>query len=568
MNASGEEAPASAIDRNAVLAFAIPFLLLVPFSSKPFHIDDTHFLRMAEHIQNAPLDYFGYVIHWNGYVGPGFDTNYNPPGIGYVLALAAAVFGWNEVPLHLLFAIFAGLTSLGVYRLARQWSAPPLIAAAAMALAPGFIVSGSTLMSDVPALGLYVWAIHCWAIGIEKNEQRWLAGGAVLMGLSALTKYFGITAVGLAFVYALLHRRKLGAWCLYLTIPLAMLLLYSMHTQAMYGRNHLLFSQDFARTVRAYLDESLLERILTVIPYFGGMTLPWLVLLTLHPSRSRRFYIFAALAGCGIGAVVGLYPPAQAFYGYEDSGVVLYTALVGAGAVLGAAVLAWAMADVSTQRRPADVVLTLWLLGTLVYGVAVAPVLGGRVLLPALPAAAMLFSRRLTPRSDVSTSLNRRLQMVSWAAAALLTLAVLAADYVAADRDRQAAMHAVRIAEASDAQLSYYGTWGFQYYAEQSGAKPFVAVEGEDGLRRYPLTERGLVVVPQMYGAITIPEEFAEVAAQYSIEEAWPVATWDARSRAGFYGEFLGRMPFAFDGPRRHDFVVYKTRTPNGQAPD
>lgn len=547
--------------RHAAIAFLVPVILLAPFCTKGFHIDDTHFLRMAQHLHEHPLDYFGYSIHWNGHVGPGFETNYNPPGVGYLLALMGGIFGWSEVPLHLAFAFVAGLTSLGIYRLGQRLGVQALLASLVASLMPGYIVSGSTLMSDMPALGLYVWSLYLWVGGVEDNRSSRLIAGALLMGLCAVTKYFGITAVALAAVYALWRRKKPGLWCVALAAPPLMLFLYSLHAKAVYGRNHFLFAGEFARTVRDYLDHALIERIITVVPYFGVIALPCLLLLMLRSNRSGRIALAVGLAASGvIGATAGLFAGVAAFYDVEPGRAPWYVGFAAIGGFLGLVIVVTAVREVVVRRDAASGVLALWLIGTLVYAVAVAPILGARVLLPALPAVALLCSRGIAGLCRQPTFGERLFGMAAWSLAAALAVGALVGDYVASERDRRAAQHAAQLAMAYDGPLFYTGTWGFQYYAEEGGAQPLVAQRVDGEPKEFSLVPGMLVVVPQMYGAMVMPADIAEVVEEFAFVETWPLATWDAKSRAGFYGEFLGRLPIAFDGPREHRFVIYRVR--------
>src|SRR5690606_16153236 len=107
--------------RNVVapaLAFLIPTILLLPFATKAFHIDDTVYLRVAEHIRTDPFDFYGFAMNWYGESEPVWKFNKNPPGVSYFLAFVPLFTGFEEVPLHAAMAIVTGLLSLGTYFLA------------------------------------------------------------------------------------------------------------------------------------------------------------------------------------------------------------------------------------------------------------------------------------------------------------------------------------------------------------------------------------------------------------------------------------------------------------------
>src|ERR1051325_891527 len=67
---------------------------LLPFLGKPFHVDDTLFLRIAAHIQKHPVDFFGFKMNWYGNVRPMVENFDNPPLTCYYIALVTGVLGW------------------------------------------------------------------------------------------------------------------------------------------------------------------------------------------------------------------------------------------------------------------------------------------------------------------------------------------------------------------------------------------------------------------------------------------------------------------------------------------
>jgi 4-amino-4-deoxy-L-arabinose transferase-like glycosyltransferase len=132
---------------------------LAPFLHKAFHIDDTLFLRAAQQIQQHPADFYGFRMNWFGSILPMIDNFDNPPLACYYLALAAAVVGWSEVGLHLAFILPAVMAVLGVFSLARRYCSRPTLAAVVTLTTPVFLISASTLMSDVLLLAFWVWAL-------------------------------------------------------------------------------------------------------------------------------------------------------------------------------------------------------------------------------------------------------------------------------------------------------------------------------------------------------------------------------------------------------------------------
>jgi len=75
--------------------------VFAPFLAKPFNIDDPLFVWAARQIHLHPANPYGFDVNWGQTVSPMWNVTENPPLAGYYLALAAGVFGWNEIGLHL-----------------------------------------------------------------------------------------------------------------------------------------------------------------------------------------------------------------------------------------------------------------------------------------------------------------------------------------------------------------------------------------------------------------------------------------------------------------------------------
>jgi len=180
-------------------------LMLLPFLGKPAHIDDPLFLWEARQIQAHPFDPFGFDVNWYGFVQPIHEVTCNPPLASYCLALVATVFGWHEAAFHLAFMVPALLAVFGTWKLARRWTRSPALAAAALLACPTFLVSASTLMCDVLMLAFFVWALVFWVRGTDEDNRGWLALGALCALGAILSKYSGVTVIGLMGLYS--------AWC-------------------------------------------------------------------------------------------------------------------------------------------------------------------------------------------------------------------------------------------------------------------------------------------------------------------------------------------------------------------
>jgi len=77
-----------------VLALATVCCLL-PFSGRPFHVDDPLFVWAAQNIAKHPLDPYGFQITWDAVPQRMAEITQNPPLASYYAALIGSVFGWS-----------------------------------------------------------------------------------------------------------------------------------------------------------------------------------------------------------------------------------------------------------------------------------------------------------------------------------------------------------------------------------------------------------------------------------------------------------------------------------------
>jgi len=153
--------------------------MLGPFLTKPFNVDDPLFIWAAHQIQAHPGNPYGFNVNWYGTMQPMWDVTKNPPLACYYLALAAGIFGWGEIALHFAFLLPAVAAIIGAYQLARRFCDHPMLAALVTLFTPVFLISGTTVMCDVPMLAFWIWAVVLWIDGTKQNDFGRLAGGIV-----------------------------------------------------------------------------------------------------------------------------------------------------------------------------------------------------------------------------------------------------------------------------------------------------------------------------------------------------------------------------------------------------
>ena len=188
----------------ATLAF------LLPFSGKAFHIDDPLFIWAGRQMRAHPFNPYGFDVNWYGTTMRMADVTKNPPVACAYIALLSSIFGEREFWLHVGFLAQAVAAVLGTYALAHRFCRQPFSAALATLLTPVFLVSSTTLMSDVLMLALWVWATVWWLHALDKNGPLSFITAGLLLAACGLAKYFGLALLPLLFVYSLFKTRMPG----------------------------------------------------------------------------------------------------------------------------------------------------------------------------------------------------------------------------------------------------------------------------------------------------------------------------------------------------------------------
>jgi len=524
----------------------LTLVCLLPFSGKAFHADDTLFIRAAQQITKHPLDPYGFRIVWYEYEKPMSRVTQNPPLASYYLALVGAVAGWSERALHLGFLLPALGVVLGTYRLALRLTQRPLLAAAATALTPGFLVSATNVMCDVMMLGFFLLATVFWMDGLdEPGNSVNLAVSSLLITVCALTKYFGIALIPLLLVYSLVRKRRLGGWIGFLLIPIVLLGAYELWSRGLYGHGLLSYGLYYTRGVRRQEREILtpLGHAVVGLAFAGGCTLPALTFVPWLWSRRQ------ALVGGALTSLLGL----SFFNGWIDVGkcyvsdnwvlnhwewVNIQLLFCFAG---GISILALTITDFWKKRDAASLLLLLWIAGTFYFAVAVNWTVNVRSLLPLIPAVAILIARRLDRFPQPRTGWRPLAWTVPLIMSGAVSLWVASGDAALANSARQAAFYFHQQTRNEPGAVEFQGHWGFQYYMESFGARPL-----EQGV--IASNPGDFIVVPVNNTNLFTLAQKTVLVKTVDFEVPSRVTTMSTDLGAGFYSLVWGPLPFAI-GP-------------------
>ncbi|MCH7599004.1 MAG: glycosyltransferase family 39 protein [Myxococcales bacterium] len=513
--------------------------LLLPFAGKAFHIDDPIFLWTAEQISASPTDFFGFDVNWYGFIEPMYAVNKNPPLVSYYLALVAAFAGWSEFSLHLGMLLPTLALALGIYRLAERFCDEPFLAAIMALASPVFLVSATSLMSDVPMLALWCWALEFFLRGIERDRWRDFIVAGCLMGLCVLAKYFGLALIPLVLVYGAARRRAPGRWLISVALALAIVAVFDLYTRALYGFDPLLDVVGYAINPDVRFRVSPLQRTATGFFFLGGCTLgsalfaPWL--------WSRR--ALAAMVFCfGLVAAAFVYSFEAGQPGFD---LQIHRAIF---AFAGLHLVALGLADFARRRDPESMLLILWLLGVFVFATFTNWTTSGRAILAAIPVVGILLVRRLADVRMLRPPLIVGILVPGLA----LAIAVGKADADWAHSARSAA-HQFAASSASDhGRLYFQGSWGFQRYMEMAG------------FTRLAMGETVLVPGDRVVMAIDgsnvfrLPPGRSKLIETRSFASSKWIAVMSRERSAGFYASVWGSLPYRFGRPSADRYRVFR----------
>jgi len=405
-----------------ISAAALVVLGLVLYCvTKPVHIDDTNFLRLAEGAAQDPWRPHDIAINWAKTTQRAFDILSNPPGIAYWLVPVRHAPEWV---MHLWMLPWLALALFGTARLARGLGVPEERAILLLGTAPVFVLTAQSLTPDLPVLACALAGIGGFATAADaRRASAW----ALVAGCAVLFRYSGLCVVPLLVLLGFQRGRLRES--LLVAVPAALLFLHDLHA---YGHVHMLAMVGFQGV--SYTPWLVFHKLVAALAMLGGACL-----LPVLPWR------LGALPFAAAGALLG----AAASYG---SG---HTALQLATTVLFAAAGGLALGSFRL-RSPDDRFLAIWLAGGIAFLLTLFFV-ATRYWLPFMPAVVFAALRRNPSnlRFGVAVGIG-----------AVLSLALAHDDDGFARGYRDAAR---QITERGGEKGLFAGHWGWQFYMEQGG---------------------------------------------------------------------------------------------------
>jgi hypothetical protein len=446
-----------------------------------------------------------------------------------------------------------------VILIARRLGADPFWAALLTLGSVAFLVSATSLMCDTMLTCGIIWSIFLWIKGLDRNNIWILILASLLAGLTALTKYFGVSLIPLLAAYTLIRQKK-ASWSL---APLlaAVAILFGWHfwTMYLYDVSHILGAMRYAENIGKAFSGG--TRYFSSVTFLGGC-LFWPLIIMLWRTRSAGRIIFAA------SAILGALITIQISDRFPITTYILAAIFFAAGIAV-----FWLTAEyhIKNSHSPEAWLITLWIWGTIFFMTIVNWTVAARSLLPMIPALAILST---IPRKPAEATGNRRnplpapvktqLPVISFVAAAVLglALAVLAtwADCDWANNVRRTATELTAKYKAAGKQVYFAGHWGFQYYMELAGAtiQDF----------RHLVASPNVVTVFPFNNSNSSPASFEGWRTEEIREERTKSGVYlmDPSDSAGFYSHIIGILPIAFSTKKPDIYYVIKPPPPPPEA--
>ncbi len=533
--------------RCALALITIGALLL--FLGKPFNMDDPLFIWAAHHIRAHPADPYGFNVEWGWHQAAMWKVTENPPLTSYYIALASAILGWSEVALHLAFLVPALAVILGTFRLARLFCNSPILAALVTLFTPAFLVSSTTLMSDVPMLAFWVWALVFWIEGTEQNNLYKLFLAGCLAAFAEITKYYAVCLIPLLAAYSILARRPAGKWAQFLLIPLATLWAGQLAMQHLYGFSPLFGATDYglAKENSAFIASTV---CLIGLAFTGGCLAPALFLM---PLLWKKWSAAFLAVGIFIACLIFFDPALLRQYSYLQPGAHTGTKIqLAIWAATGISVVVLALLEIKASRDAKSFLLVFWLVGTFIFAVFLNWTINARSILPMAPALGILVARRIERNFPSSFPIGKT--ALCMAAAAALAMLAAEADCLDAMAVKQNVRSVYAAYGQNMKQVHFQGHWGFQFYMNQWGASPL-------DFKSAILKAGDLVAIPSNNTNVLPPSPGKGVLMEVYSEPGSPfLATVSESIGASFYASVLGPLPFVFGKVPPEYVAIYSLR--------
>ena len=428
---------------------------------KPYHMDDTAYLEIACWITMHPLHPMSGPLNWWGVEEPIYKIN-QPHLYFYVLALWGKIFGFGEPAMHALQSLASLACIVLFYRLAIMLCASAAVWVTTMlVLGPAFIVE-QNLMVDVPLLAVWLVFFNLLICDARDERQTRRYGiAAIACSAAILIKYSSLVLLVILCVSLLIERRKAQAWTI--VVPLSAIAAWSLFNFIDYGGIHIATRPHGSGHFRLGAMAAWVLAVGALTPLGVIAAVQWVRI----SSRAGNWVYLV------VGAAFALLIVVVAFAVVSDltsdrillwvlrgNGGLIYLALLLGGIALLVRRRLW-LTDVARQEAP-FIYLFLWIAGTSVFYVLLAPFIAARHVLLILPAITLFLV------GGWRHSLSRGSKVFGLVLTVVLSTGLCVSDWRFADFYRSEVI-ALKRSLPPGSTVWVSGHWGWQWYATKAG---------------------------------------------------------------------------------------------------
>ena len=176
---------------------ALTFVLRMPFWSRPLNMDEGLYAYGGWRILK------GLVLYRDLY-------DFKPPGVYFLNAALFSITSPDAVNVYLCAAIFAALTSVAVYALAKEvWGSKPAFLAGVLfaVFSPTPYIQGNGANTEVFMVLPLTWAYYVMIRSLDRSARRNYFVAGLLVGLAAMFKQTAVVGIA-AGLYTIYWNRK------------------------------------------------------------------------------------------------------------------------------------------------------------------------------------------------------------------------------------------------------------------------------------------------------------------------------------------------------------------------
>ena len=525
--------------RASLPALLLVLVVLLPFLDKAFTMDDTVFMREAMHALSDPLHPTAFDMVWTHKLERLSTIVPTGPFMAWLL-LPAAALGGAEWAAHAMQILMLAVACVATVSLALRLGLKPRWACAAgllLAASPAVLGMAGTAMPDVPAMAFGIAGIERLVVWQKDRRLADAAAASVLLACGVLTRSHLLLLLAPAALLLAGDAYDVRSWfrsgwriyvpLLMVPVIVSVMLFITRDPSAQGGTlAGTLASLSSLHTVPSNTVAYAVHLAL-VIPF----TIPWTLLYYREILRSPVILLGAVVLCAGL---LWLAHRQEAPY---------VIALVAGTSV---AAFAQALRRAFAGRDSKELVLLAWMLVPLATVIYVH--LPAKFLVPVAPAAAIVVADSLARRPR----LGAVVLAVTLVAGTVLGVAILRADQRFAGFGRGVAQNIIAPQVARGEQVWFNGHWGFQWYAEQAGARCLAINQ--------PLPSPGaLVFSAERSEAVLALSEMKGFVLVRRLQDATPGGRINSSIHgSGFYSNAWGYLPWAWGSDPIEIIDIYR----------